>query len=298
MNVQTIRLDISKTPAVAQVVRIGQCDSSGTTIRAEVYDNGAAANLSGMSAMFEMRLPDGQHYVRDAGCTVSGNVIEYVVDEEHCAVVPGITDEAYFDVMDGASVVYSTNRFRIQVLPSAHADGEVQEGWDNAIDSLIQRGEDFMDDVEQHGIPLMSASVRGGAKLGSGLAVVDGTLGVDLSNVNTGVLPIEHGGTGSTSAAAALAALGAAAQSDLDEAEQAIADNATAIAGLRESISQRVTAGSGTNAAIIQMSSSTQLFGLQVTAANGHRYAFIIYSDTKVTLYDYTAQAAVWTIHG
>lgn len=171
MNVQTVRLDVSKVDAFAQIVRIGQCDSSGTTIRAEIFDNGQAADLDGMTAMFEMRLPDGVHYVRDSGCTVSGNVIEYVVNEEVCASAPGITDEAYFDIMDGPSVICSTARFRVIALASAHADAEPRESWDNAIDALVERGNAIMDEIEQHGIPLMATGTRGGAKLGSGLEV-------------------------------------------------------------------------------------------------------------------------------
>lgn len=193
MNTQTISLDISKQPTVAPIVSIGQCDASGTTIKAKVYDNGEAADLTGMTAMFEMRLPDGKHYVRDGNCTVSGNEITYVVDESHCASVEGITDEAYFDILDGPSVIYSTGRFRVVVMRSAHGDAEPSEDWDSAVDSLIERGEAFMDDVEQNGIPLMTSSVRGGAKLGTGLDVTDGVLSVDVEDA--GGIPYSEKGT-------------------------------------------------------------------------------------------------------
>lgn len=141
MNVQRIDLDISKPDAIAQTVTIGQGDKGGTTIEASIYDGGGAVDLSGKTAMLEVRLPDGKSYVRDAHCTVSGNKITYTVDEEHVGAVPGITDEAYFDVLDGPSVVYSTNRFRLRILQSAHDGAQPAESWDNAVDTLIARGD-------------------------------------------------------------------------------------------------------------------------------------------------------------
>lgn len=183
MNTQTITLDVTKQAAQMPVVAIGQCDSSGTTIKAKVYDNGIAADLDGMDAMFEMRLPDGKSYVRDGNCTVSGNEITYVVDEEHCAAVDGYSDECYFDILDGPSVIYSTARFRVVVMRSAHNASIEAQSWDSEVDALIERGDAYMDYVEQYGIPLMGAGVRGGAKLGSGLKVVDDTLSVDTTAI-------------------------------------------------------------------------------------------------------------------
>ena len=82
-------------------------------------------------------------------------------------------------------------------------------------------------------LPTMDATTKGGAKLGDGLSVANDVLSVDVSDVASGQLPIAHGGTGAATAAGALAALGAASQSDLDDAEQAIADNASAIATIQ-----------------------------------------------------------------
>lgn len=137
MNIQEITLDLSKQPSRSQLVRIGQGDSSGTTIVAAIYDNGVAATLTGMSARFCMRTPGGATYVRDSDCTVSGNEITYVVDEEHCAAVAGKTDFAYFEIVSGETVVYSTSRFRLEILRSV-IDGAVPgEPYDNAIDEAI-----------------------------------------------------------------------------------------------------------------------------------------------------------------
>ena len=192
MNTQRIALDVSKAATPAPVVRIGQGDASGTTIVATVYDNGVAADLSGMSAVFCMRLPNGRNYVRDPRCDVSGSTVTYVVDESHCAAVAGSTDEAYLEILQGGSLVYSTQRFRVVVLRSV-LDGAVPtESWDTAIDALIRRGDAAVDranaaaeaaeDVASLTVPMMSTTVRGGAKLGDGLALTGEALGVAMED--------------------------------------------------------------------------------------------------------------------
>jgi hypothetical protein len=104
-----------------QVVTIGQGDSKGTTITASIYDNGVAANLSGMSARFCMRLPDDSGYVKDSACTVSGNTISHTLNESRCAAAGGRTDNAYFEIEDRDGWVYSTARFRVVVLRACDA---------------------------------------------------------------------------------------------------------------------------------------------------------------------------------
>lgn len=145
MNEQILELDISKRPAASQTVRIGQGDKSGTTLVAKIYDNGTALDLSGKTARFLMRQPGGQTYVRDTNCAVSGNTVTYVVDESKVASLAGQTDIAYFDIMQGTSVVASTQRFRIEVLRSAIDGMQPSESWDNAIDELIDRGNSQLD---------------------------------------------------------------------------------------------------------------------------------------------------------
>ena len=140
MNEQHITLDISKAADASQVIRLGQGDRAGTTIVAEVYDNGVAFDLTDKDARFLMRLPTGSYYVRDSDCTVSGNVITYVVDEEHCCARAGFTDCAYFEVLVGMTVIASTQRFGIEVLRSALDGADAGESYDTAIDDLIERG--------------------------------------------------------------------------------------------------------------------------------------------------------------
>lgn len=148
MNVQEIRLDLDKRVTVSERVVIGQGDKNGTTILAHVFDHGVAYDLTGKSAIFEMRLPRRTEYVRDGNCTVSGNTITYVVDEEHVAAVHGIADCAYFDILVGANVIASTARFSVDILQSAHDGAVPAESWDAAIDQLITRGNTQMDEYD------------------------------------------------------------------------------------------------------------------------------------------------------
>lgn len=174
MNVQDIILDIDKRTSPLNVIRIGQGDKGGTTIRAHVYDNGVTANLSGMTARFNMRLPDSAHYVRDLRCTVSGNVITYVVDESKAASVPGVTHVAYFDILQDSNVIYSTERFTVDVLRSALDETMPAESWDAAVEAAIENANSAAEDAREAAggtIPLMRTDLRGGAKLGDGLAV-------------------------------------------------------------------------------------------------------------------------------
>ena len=137
MNTQRIDLDLSKVPMTTPIVYIGQGDSSGTTIVAGIYDNGQAATLTGMSARFCMLLPNGEYYARDTDCTVSGSTITYVVDESHFAAIAGITDDAYFEILDGDTVMYSTQRFRVNVLQCAYDGHELAADWDSAVTNAV-----------------------------------------------------------------------------------------------------------------------------------------------------------------
>ena len=57
-------------------------------------------------------------------------------------------------------------------------------------------------------LPTMDTDVKGGAMLGSGLAVANDVLSVDASTIDTGVLPVSQGGTGVTSLSGARAKFG------------------------------------------------------------------------------------------
>lgn len=227
MNIQDVRLDIDKKTGVAQWVTIGQGDKGGTTIRATVFDNDVAATLTGMSARFELRMPNAT-YFEDTNCTISGNVITYVVDESHAALYAGGENVAYFALYDGETAIYSTERFHVRVARAASDGANPGHAWTNGIEEwledasdtlddavadansrvgatinaanaaveqmrsdvdeaisdteeVIDRAEDAIDamgDISEQAVPLMSADVRGGAKLGSGLEIENGKLRV------------------------------------------------------------------------------------------------------------------------
>ena len=139
MNTQTIELDISKG-GIGPVIRIGQGDVRGTTIRALIYDNGAEVALDGLDVYMLAKLPDRKHYAR-LSCTTSGNAATCVMDEEKIASVHGYTDEVYFTVRKGDDV-YSTGRFALEIARSAIDGQKPAQSWDNAVDDLIKRGEE------------------------------------------------------------------------------------------------------------------------------------------------------------
>ena len=147
MNVQDIDLNVSKEQSSSKVVRIGQGDKGGTTIRATIMDGAVAATLTGLTANFCMRVPGGSEYVRDDGCTVSGSQVTYVVDESRCAAVAGYTDECYFELMDGTEVVYSTERFRIRVLRAVDDDATPGGTWDSTFDTWLAGKDDEVDAI-------------------------------------------------------------------------------------------------------------------------------------------------------
>lgn len=245
MNVHEINLDVSKQPAVTPVLHLGQGDKSGTTLACSIYDDGTALSLSGKSARLCVKLPDGRSYYEVDG-TVSGNVATFMVDETYAAAIAGTTDSAYVEVRQGSTVVCSTSRFRIVVLESAQEGADPAHAYESGIIEATERANEAAEAAEGvvlQSVPTMSANIKGGAKLGSGLAVSDQTLSVDASGIKNGMLPVAHGGTGASTAAAARANLDAAqsenAAGSLYDAEQAIADNAAAIAQLGESVSQR-----------------------------------------------------------
>ena len=166
MNIQDIRLDINKSPRVGKWVTIGQGDKGGTTIRATVYDNGAAAALTGMSARFELRMPNAT-YFEDANCTVSDNVITYVVDESHAALYAGGESEAYFSLYEGETAIYSTERFHVRVARAASDGANPGRAWTNGIEEWLEDASDTLDDA------VADANSRVGATINAANAAVE-----------------------------------------------------------------------------------------------------------------------------
>lgn len=148
MNVQRLTLDLDKSSVPRGRVTIAQCDHDGTTVEAEIYDNGIALSTSGLSAYLVMRLPDGRHYYR-VPATLDGHVATALVDEAYAATATGTTEIAYFELVGSGGVVYSTSRFGVRVLPSATADATVPETWDGEVERLIQQLDEMAEDSRE-----------------------------------------------------------------------------------------------------------------------------------------------------
>lgn len=138
MNTRTVELDISKEGAGA-CVKVGQGDDGGTTIKALIYDNGAEFELSGATVWLVVLLPNKRNYYRGQ-CTVSGNAATITVDESKLCSVPGYTDEAYFTITKSGAT-YSTERFALDILRSALDGQQPAQSWDDAVQDLINRGD-------------------------------------------------------------------------------------------------------------------------------------------------------------
>lgn len=136
-NTRTLELDISKEGAET-CIKVGQGDDGGTTINALIYDNGAEFSLSGATVWLVALLPNKRNYYRGQ-CSVSGNAATITVDESKLCSVPGYTDEAYFTITKGGNT-YSTERFAIEILRSALDGQQPAQNWDDAVQDLIDRG--------------------------------------------------------------------------------------------------------------------------------------------------------------
>lgn len=136
-NTRTLELDISKEGA-GTCIKVGQGDDGGTTIKALIYDNGAEFSLSGATAWLVVLLPNKRNYYRGQ-CSVSGNAATITVDESKLCSVSGYTDEAYFTIIKNGAT-YSTERFAIEILRSALDGQQPAQNWDDAVQDLIDRG--------------------------------------------------------------------------------------------------------------------------------------------------------------
>lgn len=110
MNEYTLALDLAKAKQrQQQTIFLRQGDKNATTIVATITDHGVAASTSGMTARFQMRLPNGTEYYRKTA-TLSGNVATVALDEAQAASVAGRTDVAYFQLLQGSTVVAESAR--------------------------------------------------------------------------------------------------------------------------------------------------------------------------------------------
>lgn len=191
MNEREMALDLAKEPTIAPVLYLGQGDRNGTVLRVSLYDNGNVLDLDGCSVSFCMRAPGGLDYYEVVG-TADGNVVEFLIDETYAAGHVGKTDEAYVSVTDPSGAISSTSRFSVVVLRNAK-DGVVPApAYVKPIEEFLENAQEDVDEavaaaqaIVDYSVPLMSSTMRGGAKIGSGLTVEDETLSVDTSALVT-----------------------------------------------------------------------------------------------------------------
>lgn len=190
MNVQDITVDLSKKNVKPESVVLRQGDKSGTTLRVKVLDGGVdVSSLSGYTAKFIMKLPNDTFYYEVEG-TISGGTVEFVIDETQAASEAGVTNIAYVTLVNGETTKMSANNVRVEILSSALDGITPPPEWTAPIDEFIEEQTERVDEVVTRAteaaeaaegvvlqdVPLMSPTVRGGAQLGDGLAIVDGKL--------------------------------------------------------------------------------------------------------------------------
>ena len=149
MNTYNLTLDLAKGKArQQQTVFVRQGDKNATTIVATITDHGVAASTSGMTARFAMRLPNGTEYYRKTA-TLSGSTATVTIDEAQAANAVGRTDTAYFQLLQGSTVVASTESFTVVVLPDALADATVPESYDSAIQDAIDNANEAAEEARE-----------------------------------------------------------------------------------------------------------------------------------------------------
>ena len=185
LDVQYISLDISKQPTPQQV-RLGQGDANGTQLVVSIFDEGVAYSLTNYSVRLEMRLPNSNNYYSVNG-TKSGNVATFNIDETYAAVTHGFDGFGYVDILSGSTVICSTSRFQLVVLQNAQDGADPSTSYSSGIVEATERANaaaEAAEGVVLQDVPLMSATIRGGAQLGTGLEITDGVLSVDGATID------------------------------------------------------------------------------------------------------------------
>ena len=216
MNTQTLELDLSKDGLGTNLVRVGQGDKGGTTLKALIYDGGAEAALTGFTGYLEVLLPNKANYYR-AAATISGNVATVTVDASKLCSIPGYTDEAYF-AFEKNGVRYSTERFAIEILKCATAGQQPAKNWDDAIDILINRGNAAVSSANSAAAAANDAAIAANtAKENADIAAADAhSAAEDARDATKRALNVIGSGGGSGG--------GGASSADIDQLKK---DNAT-----------------------------------------------------------------------
>lgn len=152
MNTYHLDLDLQKGPLYNLSnlgsdyggVTLRQGDKQGCTIIADLYDHGERFTQTGLTAFFVMDLPDRTHYYR-APATYDAGTVTILVDESYAASVPGNTDNAYFELLQGGTIIASTQSFRVRILKDARGGKIPGETYDSEIEQVLEDIADAID---------------------------------------------------------------------------------------------------------------------------------------------------------
>lgn len=244
MNTRTLELDISKEGA-GTCIKVGQGDDGGTTIKALIYDNGAEFSLSGATAWLVVLLPNKRNYYRGQ-CSVSGNAATITVDESKLCSVSGYTDEAYFTITKNGAT-YSTERFAIEILRSALDGQQPAQNWDDAVQDLIDRGNQAVSSANSAASAANSAA----------------------SKANSAATSATNGAKAANDAAASATSAASAADTSKQNADDATtaANNAASAANTAKQNADAAT--SNANAAASAANTAASSANAAAAAANG-----------------------------
>ena len=134
MNTFNLSLDLDKRGEVEQWITLRQGDRNGTELQATIYDHGVQVG-SGYTCRVVIRRPDVAEYYRET-CEYSLGVATVTIDEQYAAAISGST-YGYFELLQGGSVIASTESFGVRILPDATADATVGPEYDSAIDDAL-----------------------------------------------------------------------------------------------------------------------------------------------------------------
>ena len=251
MNTQTLELDLSKDGLGTNLVRVGQGDKGGTTLRALIYDGGAEAALTGFTGYLEVLLPNKANYYR-AAATISGNAATVTVDESKLCSIPGYTDEAYF-AFEKNGVRYSTERFAIEILKCATAGQQPAQSWDDAIDNLINRGNNAVSSANS-----AAASANSAASAANAAA----------ARVETAVTNSEAGTRADKSGASAASSAAESATSAVSAANSEASSGTSAASSANSAATSATSAATAANGAAARVETAIENATSAATAAN------------------------------
>lgn len=134
MNTFELTLDLDKSVGAKQWVTLRQGDKRGTTLRATLYDHGVLVSGS-YTCRVSIRHPNRNTYYRETA-TYSNGVATVTIDETSAASVVGVT-EGYFELLQGSTLIASTESFGVRVLQSATDGATVGPPYDSAIQDAL-----------------------------------------------------------------------------------------------------------------------------------------------------------------